>query len=233
MTKYNPRIHNRRSIRLKGYDYAKAGLYFITICCQDRAHLFGEIIDGEMNLNLYGQIAYEEWLQTEQIRENCKLHEFIIMPNHIHGIIEISFNKGENEGKGRFQSPSHTIGSFIRGFKIATIKKIKDRINNSGCTGELQFAPTELSESAPTELSESAPTELSESAPTGLSEFAPTDSTSKANSAPTKKIQELDFKIWQRNYYEIIIRDEKAYHHISNYIINNPAKWNEDKFYKK
>jgi len=281
MTKYNPRIHNRRSIRLKGYDYAKAGLYFITICCQDRAHLFGEIIDGEMNLNLFGQIAYEEWLQTEQIRENCKLHEFIIMPNHIHGIIEISFNIGENEGKGKFQSPSHTIGSFIRGFKIATIKKIKDRINNSGCTGELQFAPTELSESAPTELSESAPTELSESAPTELSESAPTelsefaptelsesaptelsefaptelsefaptelsefaptelsefaltDSASQENTAPTKKIKELDFKIWQRNYYEIIIRNQTAYNRISNYIINNPAKWNEDKFYKK
>jgi len=162
-----------------------------------------------MNLYHFGEIAYEEWLQTEQIRENCKLHEFIIMPNHIHGIIEISFNIGENEGKGKFQSPSHTIGSFIRGFKIATIKKIKDRINNSGCTGELQFAPTELSE------------------------FTLTDSASKANSAPTKKIKELDFKIWQRNYYEIIIRNQTAYNRISNYIINNPAKWNEDKFYKK
>jgi putative transposase len=206
MNKYNPNIHHRRSIRLKGYDYSQAGLYFITICCQDRAHLFGEIINGEMNLNFYGQIAYEEWLKTEQIRDNCTLHEFIIMPNHIHGIIEISFKKGENEGNGKFQSPSQTIGSFIRGFKIATIKKIKEKIINSGGTGESRFAQNRID----------------------ISGFS-----GELRFAPTEKIKKLNFKIWQRNYYENIIRDHQAYQNISNYIINNPAKWAEDKFHKK
>ena len=196
--KYNPSIHHRRSIRLKGYDYSKEGLYFITICVQNRECIFGEVIDRKMVLNEFGQIAKEEWEKTEQIRDNCKLHEFIIMPNHIHGIIEITFNKGEKEAIGKFQSPSQTIGSFIRGFKIATIKKIKERINSNGV--ELQFDPSEFT---PIDNNHTSGGEL---------QFA------------SKKIKELNFKIWQRNYYEIIIRDKKSYQNISNYIINNPGK---------
>src|SRR5690625_1832665 len=141
MHTYNPNIHNRRSIRLKGYDYSQAGLYFITICCQDRAHLFGNIENGEMKLNAFGKIAWEEWLATEKIRKNCKIHQSIVMPNHIHGIIEILYKKEkspESESQfasatpsdiGKFKSPSQTIGAIIRGFKIATIKKIKEEIN--------------------------------------------------------------------------------------------------------
>ena len=169
---YNPHIHHRRSIRLKGDDYEQTGLYFVTICGQERTCLFGEIENGEKKLNIYGQIAWQEWQATEKIRNNTALHEFIVMPNHIHGIIEILFqHKGEeldlaidskdkihkksagNEGELRFaptatekfKSPSQTIGAIIRGYKIATIKKIKDRILNSDLgTGELQFAPTEI-----------------------------------------------------------------------------------------
>jgi putative transposase len=201
MIKYNPKIHNRRSIRLKGYDYSKAGLYFITICVQDRKHLFGEVIDGEMVLNEYGEIAYNEWKETEKIRKNCILHDFIIMPNHIHGIIEISFQEKSSQGNediGKFKSPSQTIGSFIRGYKITTIKKIKDKILNGrgGCTGELQFAPT-------------------------------------APMAPTKNIIKLNFKIWQRNYYEHIICNNHAFHNISKYINDNPKKWGENKSNRK
>lgn len=86
---YNPNIHHRKSIRLKGYDYSQAGLYFITICCQDRAHLFGEIENGEMILNEYGKIANQCWLEIPNHFPNAILHEHIIMPNHIHGIVEL------------------------------------------------------------------------------------------------------------------------------------------------
>ena len=139
---YNPNIHHRKLIRVKGYDYSQLGLYFITICCQDRACLIGEMIDCKMILNVAGHIVDCEWLNTDKIRENCRLHEFILMPNHIHGIIEITFNKLNKDATGKFQSPSHSTGSFIIGFKITTIKKIKDIINNSSSTGELAFAPT-------------------------------------------------------------------------------------------
>lgn len=190
--KYNPQKQRRKSIRLKGYDYSQPGLYFLTLCCQDRACLFGEVQNDDMVLNPFGKIAYTEWQKTEQIRDHAKMHEFIIMPNHLHGIIEITHQKKENLSIGTFQSPSQTIGSIIRGFKIATIKKIKDLINNStGELGELRFAPTEFT--------------------------------------PTEKIKALNFKLWQRNYYERIIRNEHQYHAITQYILNNPKHWSNDK----
>lgn len=212
MNKYNPQIHHRKSIRLKGYDYAQEGLYFVTICCQDRAHLFGNIMNGKMILNDYGKIATEQWESTERIRKNCALHEFIIMPNHIHGIVEILFKiENVNVKIGKFQSPSHSIGSIIRGFKIATIKKIKDFIQNHG-RGELQFASGKFTSGNPT----------------------PGKSTPRKpapHPTPTEKIIQLNFKIWQRNYWEHIIRDEKSFQRISKYIINNPLQWQEDKFF--
>jgi hypothetical protein len=86
---YNPQKHHRRSIRLKGYDYSQAGLYFITMVTQNRACLFGEIENGVMILNQYGQIAYDEWAKTPEIRNNIELCDFVIMPNHIHGIVRL------------------------------------------------------------------------------------------------------------------------------------------------
>jgi len=86
---YNPHIHHRRSIRLKGYDYAQAGLYFITICCQDRACLFGEITDGLMVCNDAGTMVENEWLKLPTRFTNIQLHEYIVMPNHFHAILEI------------------------------------------------------------------------------------------------------------------------------------------------
>ncbi|HET8886372.1 MAG TPA: hypothetical protein VFM70_08505 [Salinimicrobium sp.] len=251
MNRYNPNIHHRRSIRLKGYDYSQAGLYFITFCCQDRAHLFGKIINGKMELNEYGKIAYQEWLATEKIRDNCISHEFIVMPNHIHGILEILFKKGESE-PGKFKSPSQTIGSIIRGYKIATIKKIKDKIlkeNNppfrtgesqfaqNPRSGESQFAPAsqtqETKESQFAQNSRSGEPQFAQNSRSGESQFSPNSRSGESQFAPRRKIIQLDFKIWQRNYYEHIIRDERAYQRISEYIINNPAKWHKEKRKRK
>ncbi len=83
--------HNRRSIRLKGYDYSQAGAYFVTIVTQDRALLFGEVVNGEMRLNEYGQMVREEWFRAAALRPYVQLFddEFVVMPNHVHGIIWI------------------------------------------------------------------------------------------------------------------------------------------------
>ena len=89
MEKYNPDIHHRRSIRLKGYDYSQTGLYFVTICCQNRAHLFGDIINGKMALNDAGEMIEKLWNEIPNDFTDIYLHEYITMPNHIHGIIEI------------------------------------------------------------------------------------------------------------------------------------------------
>lgn len=84
---YNPDIHHRRSVRLRDYDYRSAGTYFLTICAFQRECLFGEVVDGEMQVNQFGEIVREEWQKTDIVRENVILDEFVIMPNHIHGIL--------------------------------------------------------------------------------------------------------------------------------------------------
>ncbi|MBN1462159.1 MAG: transposase, partial [Paludibacteraceae bacterium] len=122
-------MKTRRSIRLKGYDYAQEGVYFITICTFDKQWLFGNVVDGVMKLNKLGQVAYDEWQNTTTVRSNVILHDFVVMPNHIHGIIEITGrgelhsptneweqNKNEcikGECNSPLQSPSQTIGAIV------------------------------------------------------------------------------------------------------------------------
>lgn len=113
------KIYQRRSIRLKNYDYSKAGLYFITICTWNNLHLFGKIENDLMIINKNGEIAEKEWFKTGELRSNIKLHEFIIMPNHLHGIIEI-INRHDTTCRGtacraQFAKPiSNTIPTIIR-----------------------------------------------------------------------------------------------------------------------
>ena len=84
--------YHRHSLRLKYYDYSKAGFYFITVCAQNREHLFGEIVDGVTVLGLAGEMVHTLWYEMMDDFPNIALHEFVIMPNHIHGIIEIVDN---------------------------------------------------------------------------------------------------------------------------------------------
>jgi REP element-mobilizing transposase RayT len=90
--KFDPQIHHRRSIRLEGYDYTQRGAYWITIVTYQRQCLFGEVVNGEMRLNECGQIAHNEWFKTAALRPYVKLYEdeFVVMPNHVHGIIWIT-----------------------------------------------------------------------------------------------------------------------------------------------
>ncbi|MFZ2632731.1 MAG: hypothetical protein WA081_06035 [Desulfosalsimonadaceae bacterium] len=88
-TRYNPQIHHRRSIRLKGYDYSRTGAYFITICAHNRLCLFGEIIDGEMRANPCGETAAACWRDLPRHFETITLGDWVVMPNHIHGILVI------------------------------------------------------------------------------------------------------------------------------------------------
>lgn len=104
-------LPNRRSIRLKGYDYSSEGLYFVTLCVQDRVCLFGNIVDGKMILNDFGQIAERELIKTTEIRQNVEIDSFVIMPNHIHFIVHIT---RDNARRGEFHSPDleKVMGEF-------------------------------------------------------------------------------------------------------------------------
>lgn len=129
---YNPDIHHRRSVRIKGYDYTQPGKHYITIITNDRNHLFGEITNGYMQLNRYGQIVKDQWLKTADIRENVNLDTYIIMPNHIHAIIILTAT-GNRVTKPRdpiknteqFGKPvSGSIPTIIRSFKSVVTKHI-------------------------------------------------------------------------------------------------------------
>ena len=121
---------NRKSIRLKEYDYSQAGEYFVTICTHDHECMFGEIINGEMRLNAIGKIVNEEWLRTTRIRPGIELDVFVLMPNHIHGIIVIKEESPiPNVGTHSCASPQRkprSLGSIIAGFKSVATKRINE-----------------------------------------------------------------------------------------------------------
>jgi|688.fasta_scaffold05694_21 REP element-mobilizing transposase RayT len=182
MKKYNPEYHHRRSIRLQGYDYSQTGIYFVTICTHQRQCLFGEIRNGKMLLNQIGKIVAQEWLKSAEIRQEIVLDEWIIMPNHLHGIVVID-KKDDND--------------------------LKDD-NNKGAS----LAPLQRNE-------------LGKRKPKSLSSFI-----GGFKSSVTKRIKSIcdhpNPVIWQRNYHEIIVRDENQLNQIRQYIMNNPQKWDKD-----
>jgi len=175
---YDPNRHRRRSIRLQGYDYTQPGAYFVTICTHGHEHLFGDVMDGTMRLNAYGEIVQDEWFKTAHIRTNVMLHpdEFVVMPNHVHGIIwivddPVGARRRRAPTMERFGKPvSGSIPTIVRAFKSAVARRINRMRGTSG--------------------------------------------------GP----------VWQRNYYEHIIRDERALHAIRRYIVENPLRWDLDRY---
>jgi REP-associated tyrosine transposase len=116
------RVNNhRRSLRLKDYNYAAPGAYFVTICAKDRLSLFGDVIEGDMRLSDYGRIVDEEWKISAKIRREITSDAFVVMPNHIHGIILIEeSNVGATGGSPVRSGPrQHSLASFLSGFKSA------------------------------------------------------------------------------------------------------------------
>jgi putative transposase len=142
-TSYNREIHHRRSVRLKGYDYSLAGAYFVTICTWNKECLFGKIVDGFVRLSPMGEIAQNSWLKIPDYFANVQLDEFIIMPNHIHGIVILSQNHSAEPDHRRglinqtptrtghkwilMQNPKPTLGKILRQYKARTSKLIHDR----------------------------------------------------------------------------------------------------------
>ncbi len=195
-SKYDPQFHHRRSIRLKSYDYSSAGLYFITLLCFERENLFGKIENGEMILNDFGKIAYENWLKTEEIRPQVKLDVFIIMPNHMHAIFQIRSTSRRGELHSP-HSPQHE-----------EVDPAKEHVAQPGQEGE-SISPLR------------GPVQTVGAVVRGY----------KSSVTKQLRLAGFDGEVWHRNYYEHIIKTPEAYENISNYILNNPAKWQQDKFF--
>ena len=183
--------HNRRSIRLKGYDYSQQGLYFITVCCQDRACLFGDISNGEMVLNDAGKMISTEWLALKKRFPNIELHEYIVMPNHFHGILEI-------------------VGASLVGVHNNDYPYVNPNDNNTN--GQPQgIAPTK------------------KTVGDMMDAFKSITSVEYIRGVKTHNWKRFNKKLWQRNYWEHIIRNDKSLDRIAAYIINNPQRWSADK----
>jgi putative transposase len=200
---FNPEIHHRRSIRLQGYDYSRPGYYFITLCCSFREPLFGEIKNNEMVLNDFGRIAQDEWVQSEKIRSEIELDEFIVMPNHFHAIVKIC-----NDSGGRGDRP------------VAPTD-----INHP-------VAPTDINHPvAPTDINHPvAPTGPTGPKPKSIGSLIAGYKSSVTKKINQRRGRPGEY-VWQRNYYEHIITDEISLDKIRKYIRNNPQNWNNDEFY--
>jgi len=122
-------MRERKQIRLRDYDYSKVGGYFVTICTQDREEWFGKIENGAMILNQYGVIVNQCWDDLPKHYLNCLLDTFVIMPNHVHGIIVINSNYAVGNGLKPF--PTHGLSEMIRGFKTFSSRKINEGIKNN------------------------------------------------------------------------------------------------------
>ena len=220
---YNSQIHHRRSIRLSGYDYSQAAAYFITICAINRECIFGEIVNGKMILNDFGQIAHDEWLKTSEIRPNIMLDAFVIMPNHVHGIIIIS--RGDLSYGGECDSPLHDEDNVISRDDLSYGGECDSPLHDDGISrrGELHSPKDDAILPTPYKTPFVSP---SNNIPAIIRGY---------KSAVTKKLNLLNFggSAWHRNYYEHIISSEKSYQKIADYITNNPVLWDTDKYYIK
>ncbi len=192
--------HKRKSIRLSGYDYAQAGAYFVTICCQDREELLGEIVNGEMVLNEFGNMVLFSWNDLVNHVAGIELDEFVIMPNHVHGIVVIVGDGSLGAGL----EPALTVGA---GSEPAPT-------GNVGHTGT-------IARPAP------ARTDADRAKRQPLSEIVRQFKTFSARRINEKR-GTPGIRVWQRNYWEHIIRNDEDYGNISAYILNNPGQWELD-----
>lgn len=209
------------SARLRNWDYASEGMYFVTICTKNRKNYFGEIIESNGDILLkpteIGQIASSEWYKTIEMRPDMNLEfgEFVVMPNHIHGIIIIganNFNRTDgmppvsNDGMRKDEMDKDRMDkNGMRKDRMDNDGMDKDGMRKDGMHPVSKFAPQSKNLASIIRGYKSAVTTFAR-----------------------KNNIEFD---WQPRYYDHIIRTMDAYNRISHYIINNPTKWHQDKFF--
>ena len=243
---YNPNIHHRHSIRKKGYDYSQAGLYFITICCQNRACLFGEIKNREILLNYAGQMVKNQWLALPDRFNNVELHQYIVMPNHFLAILEIVVGAtlvvAQNDAT---QNKTIDQNDEIQNKTIAQNNAIRNKtFDQNNAIRNKTFAQNNAIQNKTFDRNDVEQTFNEKGQPQRIAPTPKTigDMVGAFQSVVTveyiRGVKQLGWKtfngkLWQRNYYECIIRNEQSYLNISEYIKNNPAKWADDQFYSK
>ncbi len=178
--------HRRRSLRLAGFDYGREGAYFVTVCTHNRASLFGEIVNGEMQLNDVGRMVATQWRSLSERFSSVQPDAFVVMPNHMHGIIAL----------------------IDVGAALVAAQGMAHRINPPR-RATTRVAPTK-------------------SLGTVIGAYKSLTTVEYARGVKMLGWSPFAGKLWQRNYYEHIIRNETALSRIRQYIKDNPARWAED-----
>jgi REP element-mobilizing transposase RayT len=248
----------RKSLRLQGYDYAQSGAYFVTICTHQQLSLFGQVVDEQMALNTRGRIVQSCWDQIPMHYPMAELDAFVVMPNHVHGVILI-VNDRDSVG-ATHGSPVHTSNSPAQanGSPVHTSNSPAQAngspVHTSNSPVQANGSPVHTSNSpaqangSPVHTSNS-PVHTNNS-PVQIDNMHAHGSLALANGAQrhslgaiigqfkssvTRHINRLpnppDHPIWHRNYYDHIIRNEADLNRIREYIINNPARWHADRFF--
>ena len=229
--RFDPERHRRRSMRLKGYDYSQAGAYFVTICTQGRACLFGEVVDGEMRLNDAGRMVVAEWERLPALFSNVVLDAFVVMPNHIHGIVILT-DPADDATDG-----ATAIGATISGATTggATTRVAPTTAGDDATPVGAGLVPAP-STPAPSTPAQSVPApstpDPSTPAPTlgdVIGAFKSRVTVEYARGVRTFGWTPFDRRLWQRNYYEHIIRNEETLNCIRRYIAENPIRWAFDR----
>ena len=205
--------YHRRSTRLKGYDYSSPGFYFITICTKNRQCIFGEVCKEKMVLNEAGNFTSDCWNAIPNHYPNVKLHAFQIMPNHLHGILEI-VNQSSNQ---EIQNSSihdfsiHQVG--VQNFEpLPDELKNKNKIKSNSIFNSLECKQNKYQHIIPKSLGS-----IVRGFEIGVTKWF------RANTQVNV--------VWQRNFYDSILRTEKSIRIVSKYIANNPKNWKKDEYY--
>ena len=218
---YDPEKHDRQSIRLPEWDYRRPAAYFVTVCTYRRQCLFGRVVDGRMVLNAWGRIVADEWHRTEQVRDNVVLDAFVVMPNHVHGIICITPDGNDsNSGTADRAPESQTDGDAPnRGRGSSPMNPYHGPMNPHGLTNP--DGSTNPDDGHPHRTFGGA---VAGSLSTIMRQF---------KSMVTKRINRRrdtpGAPVWQRNFYERIVRIRQELDRIRAYIRQNPARWPQDR----
>jgi len=233
MNQFNPNIHKRQSVRLKDYDYSQLGLYFVTICCLDKTCFFGLIENHEMKLNDEGKMIQKWYYELENKFPDIKCHDMIVMPNHIHFIIE---NVGADLRVRPINKNKLNVGADLR---------VRPLSNSDNILGEHIDSPPQDVTINKNELNVGADLRvrpitnsdniLGEHIGSPLHQVVQWFKTMTTNEyirgVKNNGWKPFNGKLWQRSYYEHIIRNSESFHNISEYIKKNPIKWEEDNYF--
>ena len=225
--------YRTQSIRLATFDYSSNGAYFITICCNEMKHYFGNVCDGEMILNDHGKIADELWAMIPQQFPFIELGNFQIMPNHMHGILIL------NESVQTRFIASHTSTNLNSDNHADpfSAKTDSDVASDTRLIASIQTTGADDKHDVAGEIRLIASIQAVPGGATGIQNPMLHENIGRVirwyKGRCTFEIRKSLFAFkWLSGYWDNIIKSSKSYENIQNYIENNPKKWSEDRFYK-